>query len=146
MTSKGAWHSRVLYAEGPTRSAGDRTIEQCAMSAAGVGLYGLALLRRGLGPTRVVAQLSAWGRGIGPHETTCLDLETGEQLTVSSTDPDLQARRLRVSDLPPGVLAAWPRDDAGRPLDPGNHDRPSKPTVGPDQLRHIAATAQQHLE
>ena len=65
--------------------------------AAGIGLYGLALVRRGLGEPRVVAQLGAGGRGIGPCETDCLDLHTGEEFTVSSTDPEWEARAHRAS-------------------------------------------------
>ena len=130
----------MLHAEEPTGSAADRTIEQCAMSAAGVGLYGLAIVRRGLGQERYVAQLGASGRGIGPCETTCLDLVTGEEFVVRSTDRDIEARRITVTELPPALLAAWPRDGAGRPIRPGNNDRPSSRTVGPEQLRRLART------
>ena len=128
------WQRRVLHAEGPTRTAHDRTVEQNALSAAGTGLYGLALLRSGFTPPRVIATLSSYGRGIGPWEATCLDLETGEEFVVSSTDPDLEARRLRVTELPPHILHAWPRNADGRPVSPGEH-------VGPAQLRRIAAAA-----
>jgi hypothetical protein len=57
---------------------------------------------------------------------------------ISSTDPDIEARRLRVTDLPPALLAAWPRDAAGRPLRPGYDDSPRGRTVGPDELRRLA--------
>ena len=134
------WHRRVLHAEGPTGTAGDRTIEQSAMSAAGIGLYGLALLRRGLGEARIVAQLGAGGRGIGPWETQCLDLRTGEEFSVSSTDPEWEARRIAVTDLPAALLAAWPRDDAGRAIRPGYNDSPRGQTVGPEQLRRLAGS------
>jgi hypothetical protein len=139
MSTRG-WHRRVLHAEGPTGSAADRTIEQCAMSAAGIGLYGLALVRHGLAEPRVVAQLGAGGRGIGPWETHSLDLSSGEEFTVSSTDPAWEARRIAVTDLPAPLLAAWPRDDDGRPIRPGCNDSPSRRTVGPEQLRRLAAS------
>jgi hypothetical protein len=139
MTARG-WHRRILHAEGPNGTAAERTIEQCAMSAAGVGLYGLAVVRRGLGPERYVAQLGAGGRGIGPWQTDCLDLVTGEEFTVSSTDPDIEARRIAVTELPPALLQAWPRDAAGCPIRPGNHDSPRGHTVGPAQLRRLART------
>lgn len=100
------WHRRVPHSEGPTCSAADRTIEENAMSAAGIGLYGLALVRHGLGEPRVVAQLGAGGRGIGPWETDCLDLTSGEEFTVSSTDPAWEARRIAVTDLPATTLKA----------------------------------------
>lgn len=139
MSTRG-WHRRVLHAEGPTATAGDRTIEQSAMSAAGIGLYGLALVRHGLGEPRVVAQLSASGRGTGPWETHCLDLTSGEEFTVSSTDPAWEARRIAVTDLPAALLAAWPRDAAGRPIRPGCNDSPSGQTVVPAQLQRLART------
>jgi len=134
------WHCRVAHSEGPTCSAADRTIEENAMSAAGIGLYGLALVRHGLGEPRVVAQLGAGGRGIGPWDTHCLDLTSGEEFTVSSTDPAWEARRIAVTDLPAALLAAWPRDAAGRPIGPGCNDSPSRQTVGPKQLRRLART------
>jgi len=134
------WHRRVLHSEGPTCSAADRTTEENAMSAAGIGLYGLALVRHGLGEPRVVAQLGAGGRGIGPWDTHCLDLTSGEEFTVSSTDPAWEARRIAVTDLPAALLAAWPRDAAGRPIGPGCNDSPSRQTVGPKQLRRLART------
>jgi len=134
------WHRRVAHSEGPTCSAADRTIEENAMSAAGIGLYGLALVRHGLGEPRVVAQLGAGGRGIGPWDTHCLDLTSGEEFTVSSTDPAWEARRIAVTDLPAALLAAWPRDAAGRPIGPGCNDSPSRQTVGPKQLRRLART------
>lgn len=134
------WHRRVLHAEGPTATAADRTIEQSAMSAAGIALYGLALVRRGLGQPRVVAQLGAGGRGIGPWDTDCLDLTSGEEFTVSSTDPEWEARRIAVTDLPAALLAAWPRDAAGRPIRPGYNDSGRGQTVGPEQLRRLART------
>lgn len=133
------WYRRVLYAEGPTGTAADRTIERTAIEAAGLGIYELALVRRGLGEPRVVAYLGGGGRGIGPCQSSCLDLRTGEQFTISSTDPDVEARRIRVSELPPALLAAWPRDDSGRPIRPGYDDSPRGRTVGPDQLRRLAA-------
>lgn len=114
--SPNGWQRRVLHAEGPTATAGERTIEQCAISAADVGLYALALVRHDLGQPRVVAKLSAAGRGIGPWQTHCLDLQTGEGFTVCSTDGAWEARRLNVTDLPPALLAAWPRDHNGRPM------------------------------
>lgn len=110
------------------------------MSAAAIGLYGLALVRHGLGEPRVVAQLGAGGRGIGPWDTHCLDLTSGEEFTVSSTDPAWEARRIAVTDLPAALLAAWPRDAAGRPIGPGCNDSPSRQTVGPKQLRRLART------
>lgn len=134
-----AWHRRVLYSEGPTATAADRTIERTAIEAAGLGLYQLALLRRGLGEPRVVACLGGCGRGIGPCESECLDLDSGERLIVSSTDPEWEARALRITELPPALLAAWPRDDSGRPIRPGYNDSPSGRTVGPEQLRRLAA-------
>jgi len=134
------WQRRVLHAEGPNATAGERTIEQCAISAADVGLYGLAFVRHGLGEPRVVAKLSAGGRGIGPWQTHCLDLQTGEEFTVCSTDGEWEARRLNVTDLPPALLAAWPRDHNGRPIRPGNNDSPRAQTVGPEQLRRLAAS------
>ena len=134
------WHRRVPHSEGPTYSAADRTTEENAMSAAGIGLYGLALVRHGLGEPRVVAQLGAGGRGIGPWDTHCLDLTSGEEFTVSSTDPAWEARRIAVTDLPAALLAAWPRDAAGRPICPGFNDSPSRQTVGPKQLRRLART------
>lgn len=137
--SPGGWHRRVLHSEGPTGTAGDRTIEETAMSAAGIGLYGLALVRRGVAAPRYVAQLGASGRGIGPWETRCLDLVTGEEFTVSSTDPEWEARRIAVTDLPAALLAAWPRDVADRPIRPGNNDSPNA-TVGPEQLRRLASS------
>jgi hypothetical protein len=134
------WQRRVRHSEGPTGTATDRTIERTAIEAAGLGLYQLALVRRGLGEPRVVAYLGGGGRGIGPCESECLDLDTGEQFTISSTDPEWQARPLRVSELPPALLAAWPRDDGGRPIRPGYDDSPRGRTVGPEQLRRLAAS------
>ena len=67
--SPNSWQRRVLHAEGPNATAGERTIEQCAVSAADVGLYGLALVRHGLGEPRVVAKLSAG---------CCLRLQVGQ--------------------------------------------------------------------
>ena len=134
------WHRRVLHREGPTGTAADRTIERTAIEAAGLGIYQLALLRHGLGEPRVVAYLGGCGRGIGPCESSCLDLDAGEEFIVSSTDPDIEARALRVTELPPALLAAWPRDDTGRPIRPGYNDGPSGHTVGPEQLRRLAAT------
>ena len=133
------WHRRVLHSEGPAGTAADRTIEQTAIEAAGLGIYQLALVRRGLGEPRVVAYLGGCGRGMGPCESSCLDLRTGEEFIVSSTDPEWEARALRVSELPPALLAAWPRDDSGRPIRAGYNDSPSGHTVGPEQLRRLAA-------
>ena len=134
------WHRRVLHSEGPTGTAADRTIERTAIEAAGLGIYQLALVRHGLGEPRVVAYLGGCGRGIGPCESECLDLHTGETFIVSSTDSEWQARALRVTELPPALLAAWPRDDSGRPIRPGYNDSPSGRTVGPEQLRRLAAS------
>jgi hypothetical protein len=97
-------------------------------------------VRHGLGTPRVVAYLWGCGRGIGPCESTCLDLTSGEEFVVSSTDPDIEARALRVTDLPAALLAAWPRDDSGRPIRPGYNDSANGHTVGPDQLRRLAAS------
>ncbi len=133
------WHRRVLHSEGPTGTAADRTIERTAIEAAGLGIYQLALVRRGLDAPRVIAYLGGGGRGIGPCDSECLDLDTGETFTISSTDPEWEARALRVSELPPALLAAWPRDDSGRPIRPGYNDSPSGRTVGPEQLRRLAA-------
>jgi hypothetical protein len=133
------WHRRVLHREGPTATAADRTIEQTAIEAAGLGIYELAAIRRGLGAERVIAYLHGYGRGSGPCQSTCLDLATGEEIIISSEDADIEARRLRVTDLPPALLAAWPRDAAGRPLRPGYDDSPRGRTVGPDELRRLAA-------
>ena len=121
MSTRG-WHRRILHAEGPNGTAAERTIEQCAMSAAGVGLYGLAIVRRGLGAERYVAQLGAGGRGIGPWTTDCLDLVTGEEFTVSSTDPDVEARRIAVTELPPALLAGLATRRRGPP-DPSRLQR-----------------------
>ena len=93
------WHRRVQYSEGPTRTAADRTIERTAIEAAGLGIYQLALVRRGLGEPRVVAYLGGSGRSIGPCESSCLDLDTGEEFILPSTDPDIEARALRVTEL-----------------------------------------------
>jgi hypothetical protein len=139
MSTRG-WHRRVQYSEGPTGTAADRTIERTAIEAAGLGIYQLALVRRGLGEPCVVAYLGGCGRGIGPCESSCLDLDTGEEFIVSSTDPEWEARPLRVTELPPALLAPWPRDDNGRPIRPGYNDSPSGRTVGPEQLRHLAAS------
>lgn len=136
--SANPWHHRVLHAEGPNGTAAERTIERTAIQAAGLGIYQLALLRHSLGQARVVAYLGGGGRGIGPCESSCLDLRTGEEFIVSSTDPDYEARALRVSDLPPALLAAWPRDDAGRPIRPGYDDSGRGQMVGPEQLRRLA--------
>ena len=97
------WHRGVLHSEGPTGTAADRTIERTAIEAAGLGIYQLALVRRGLGEPRVVAYLGGCGRGIGPCESECLDLHTGEAFIVSSTDPEWEARALRVTELPPAL-------------------------------------------
>ena len=45
-----------------------------------------------------------------------------------------------VAGRPRRDLAAWPRDDHGRPIRSGNNDSPSRRTVGPEQLRRLAAT------
>ena len=87
-----------------------------------------------------MAKLSAGGRGVGPWQTRCLDLQTGEEFTVCSTDGEWEARRLTVSDLPPALLAAWPRDDRCRAEAARQHDRPRAQTVGPEQLRRLAAS------
>ena len=70
------WARRVEGAEGPDRSAAQRVLAQDAVSAAGVRLYGLALVREGLGEARVVAMLGAQGTA-ATWATTCLDLRTG---------------------------------------------------------------------
>jgi hypothetical protein len=72
------WHRRILRSEGPTGTAHDRTIERTAIEAAGLGIYDLGAVRRGLGAERVIAYLHGIGRGIGPCASTCLDLATGE--------------------------------------------------------------------
>ena len=136
MSARG-WARRVEGAEGPDRSAAQRVLAQDAVSAAGVRLYGLALVREGLGEARVVAMLGAQGTA-GTWATTCLDLRTGRELVVSSSDPDVQARRLRVRDLPEDLYAAWPRDSAGQPLRAGYDDSGRGQTVGPRELRRIA--------
>jgi hypothetical protein len=133
------WQRRVLHREGPTGTAADRTIERTAMEAAGLGIYQLALVRRGLGEPRVVAYLGGCGRGIGPCDSECLDLHTARR-SSSPRPTDREARALRVTELPPALLAAWPRDDSGRPIRPGYNDSPSGHTVGPEQLRRLAAS------
>ena len=97
-------------------------------------------MRRGLGEPRVVAYLGGCGRGIGPCDSECLDLHTGEDVHRLLDRPEWEARALRVTELPPALLAAWPRDDSGRPIRPGYNDSPSGRTVGPEQLRRLAAS------
>lgn len=60
--------------------------------------------------------------------------QTAEAFIVSSTNPEWEARALRVTELPPALLAAWLRDDSGRPIRPAYNDGPSGRTVGPEQL------------
>jgi hypothetical protein len=135
------WHRRILHSEGPTGTAHDRTIERTAIEAAGLGIYDLGAVRRGLGAERIIAYLHGIGRGIGPCASTCLDLTTGEELVISSTDPDVEARKLRVTDLPLALLAAWPRDAAGRPRRPGFNHSGRGDTVDVDELRQVARRA-----
>jgi hypothetical protein len=135
------WHRRILHSEGPSGTAHDRTIERTAIEAAGLRIYQLAVIRRSLGAERVVAYLHGIGRGVGPCVSTCLDLATGEELVISSTDPDVEARNLRVSDLPPALRAAWPRDAAGRPRRPGFDHSGRGDTINGDELRQVARRA-----
>ncbi|MCA1696217.1 MAG: hypothetical protein LC749_16675 [Actinobacteria bacterium] len=102
----------MLHAEGPSGSVADRTIEQCSATSA---------TSRNWAPA---------GRGIGPRETACLDLVTGEEF--------VGARPIAARELP----AALPRRPAvrrGRPTDrTANNDSPNRRTVGPEQLRRLA--------
>lgn len=135
------WHSRILYSEGPTGQASDRVIERDAVGSAISALYQLVLVRHAGDRPRVAAYLWGQGRGIGPSESTCLDLETGEEFVVSSTDPGWEAKRINVDDLPPDVRVAWPVDGKGKSLTPGMHESVSKPVVDQAALRRIAAQA-----
>lgn len=58
---------------------------------------------------------------------------------MSSTDPDFEARALRVRDLPPELLAAWPRDDAGRQLCVGDQVQINH-TIKPRYLHGLHGT------
>ncbi len=111
------------------------------MRAAGVGLYGLALVRRGHGAPRYVAQLGAGGRGIGPWETDCLDLTSGEEFTVSSTDPEMGGptdRRHRPPRRDLGRLAArrrGPADPSRLQRQRARSDRRPRPAAPPGAHR-----------
>lgn len=136
------WHTRALQAEGPNGTARERTIARSAICGTGVGIYGLIEVREGLAAPRIAAMLYAHGgRTDGRHtwQTTCLDLQTAQEFVVSSEHADTQARRLRVTDLPPDLLADWPTHH-GRPLPAGYSDN-GRPYVGLNELRRIARNA-----
>jgi hypothetical protein len=90
-----------------------------------------------LAPSASSPTLRGIGRGIGPCASTCLDLATGEKLVISSTDPDVEARKLRVTDLP-RRCSPHGRDAAGRPRRPGFDQSGRGDTVDVDKLSQVA--------
>jgi hypothetical protein len=131
------WHRRILHREGPTGTAHDRTIERTAIEAAGLGIYDLGAVRRGLGAERVIAYPPRHRPRHRTSASTCLDLATGEKLVISSTDPDVEARKLRVTDLP-RRCSPHGRDAAGRPRRPGFDQSGRGDTVDVDKLSQVA--------
>ncbi|MGA2924581.1 MAG: hypothetical protein ABSG43_01105 [Solirubrobacteraceae bacterium] len=119
------WRCRTLYRDEP------REIARSAVSAHTAPIGSLLVLRHGqLGVDRLVALLWGGGRGVGPWEDHVLDLRTGEEITVSSEDPEWMARRATVAELPPAWLAEWPHRN-GRPVTPGIDS--SETGGGPDE-------------
>lgn len=122
------WHRRVQYSQGPTGTAADRTIERTAIEAAG------------LASTSSRSCATAWARPrrrlprrLRARHRPVLEHLPGPRhrqgVVISSTDPDVEARALRVTELPAALLAAWPRDDRGRPIAPG-YDHGPRPAQG----------------
>jgi hypothetical protein len=118
------WRRRELYQDEP------RAIAHSAITAHAAPLCSLFVVRRGdIGAERLVVLLHGFGRGIGPWEDTVLDLATGEELIISSEDPEWTARRATVAELPPAWLKVWPRHN-GRLVTPGQSD---SSTGAPDE-------------
>lgn len=112
-------------------------------------LYNLCVIRWDSGPERVAAYLGGFwtgSRSLGhggeypPYTDVshCLDLVTGEEFWVSSLDKDVVARRIKVSDLPPALRDAWPRDDKGRSVRPGHSAE--RGVMDKDVLRRLATS------
>ena len=83
-----AWHRRMLHREGPGHRSRlhDRAHHDRRRRTASTSWRSCA----GLDAERVMAGLRGCGRGIGPCESTCLDLQTGEEFVISSNkDVDL---------------------------------------------------------
>lgn len=135
------WHRRVLHSEGPTATAADRTIERTAIEAAGLGIYQLALVRRGLGDARRAPSPTSAAADAASAPATASAWTCTPARRSSSPRRTPSGRRERcASPSCRSRLAAWPRDDSGRPIRPGYNDSPSGRTVGPEQLRRLAAT------
>lgn len=132
------WHRRRLAERDPDHPRGALlAVEESAVSALYVRYGGLCLVRRGATDTpRLVLCLGGVGRGMGPFESNVVELATGRALTISSTDPEWEARAIDVDELPPALLERWPRDRRGRPRPAGCRDDGTYP-VPIEKIRRL---------
>lgn len=132
--SQPAWERRTLYEPGEGGKA--HTVEEDCVTATGAGVYGLFEVRRiGTRTSRYCARLSGQGAGVGPFESECLDLMTGETFSVSSQQPEFEARKIGLAELPIVLQDAWPRA-GGKPVPPGFREQ--GPVVDAEALRRVA--------
>ena len=137
------WHRGNDYEphpEHPERPPAGRTAKH-AINAAGGGLYTLYLLRWDdvTKPERYVAYLGGVGRGYGPDVAHVIDLMTGEEFEISNEDKSVEARKIRLTDLPGVVRESWMRDEHDQLIPARMNDQGGG--MSRNLLREIAAGA-----
>lgn len=84
-----------------------------AIENANGAVYELFLLRYNKVRTRIVVNMG--GASTGKFsESKCLDLDTGEDIIITSESEGVEAQKLKVKDLPADIKARWPQDAQGK--------------------------------